>query len=140
MAAPNLFEELKALLTQFKQFLDSSIGDIKTAVTAVKAIFPQITVLIDQLIELMGKLKSEIDELDFGAIGDSLTKVSEFTTATKNLLETAKTLLPEEKETIDDVLDVVNVVSALPSLDAVKAEITGLIDAIVVHLNTLKTA
>jgi hypothetical protein len=54
------------------------------------------------------------------------------------LLETAKDLLPNEAATIDDVLAVTNVVSSLPSLDAVKDELKQLIDAIVADLNALK--
>jgi hypothetical protein len=51
-----------------------------------------------------------------------------------------KTLLPDEADEIDSVLEVANLVTGLPSLDAVKAEILSLIDAITGHLNTLKTA
>ena len=137
MAAQNLFEELKAALTSFKQFLDANIATIKPAIQALKTIVPKVTELITKLIDLMGKLKTEITNLNPGVVGD-LAKVTEFTNATKTLLTTAKDLLPNEAGTIDDVLGVVNVVSSLPSLDAVKAEIIALIDSIVANLNQLK--
>ncbi len=138
MPAENLFEELKAALTSFKQFLDANVATIKPAIQALKSIVPQITELITKLIDLMGKLKTEINNLNPGVVGEGLTKVTEFTNATKTLLTTAKDLLPNEAGTIDDVLGVVNVVSSLPSLDAVKAEIIALIDSIVANLNQLK--
>jgi phage-related protein len=137
MAAQNLFEELKTALTSFKTFLDANVGTIKPAIQALKAIVPQITELITKLIDLMNKLKTEISNLNPGQVGAGLTKVTEFTNATKTLLTTAKDLLPNEAGTIDEVLGVVNVVSSLPSLDAVKAEILALIDAIVSDLNQL---
>jgi phage-related protein len=137
MPAQNLFEELKAALTSFKQFLDTNVATIKPAIQALKSIVPKVTELITKLIDLMGKLKTEINNLNPGVVGD-LTKVTEFTNATKTLLTTAKDLLPNEAGTIDDVLGVINVVSSLPSLDAIKAEIIALIDSIVANLNQLK--
>lgn len=137
MPAQNLFEELKAALTSFKQFLDANVATIKPAIQALKSIVPKVTELITKLIDLMGKLKTEITNLNPGVVGD-LTKITEFTNATKTLLTTAKTLLPNEAGTIDEVLGVVNVVNSLPSLDAIKSEIIALIDSIVANLNQLK--
>ena len=137
---PNLFQELKNVLTTFKQFLDTNVNTIKPAITALKAIVPQITELLTKLVDLMGKLKTEINNLNPGAVGGGLAKVTEFTNTAKSLLETVKNLLPNEASTIDEILAVVSVVSSLPSLDAIKAEIIALIDAITGHLNTLKTA
>jgi phage-related protein len=136
--AANLFDDLKEALAKFKKFLDDNMGTIKPAVQALKSVVPQITELIDKLIDLMGKLKTEISNLNPGVVGQGLGKVTEFTTSVKTLLETARGLLPNEADTIDDVIEVADVVSSLPSLDAVKAEITGLIDAIVAKLNELK--
>ena len=138
MAAPNLFDELKDALTKFKTFLHDNVGTIKPVIAALKSIVPQITELIDKLIDLMGKLKTEIDKLNPGAVGAGLGKVTEFTDATKALLESAKALLPNEAGTINEVLDVANVVSSLPSLDAVKDQLKQLIDEIVADLNQLK--
>jgi hypothetical protein len=136
----NLFEDLRNVLTTFKQFLDTNVNTIRPAITALKAIVPQITELLTKLVDLMGKLRTEINNLNPGDVGTGLTKVTEFTNAAKTLLETAKNLLPNEAATIDEILGVISVVSSLPSLDAVKAEILALIDAIIGHLDTLKTA
>lgn len=141
MATPaNLFQELKDVLTTFKKFLDTNVNTIKPAITALKAIVPQVTELLDKLADLMGKLRTEINNLNPGAVGGGLTQVTQFTNSAKTLLETAKNLLPNEASTIDEILSVISVVSSLPSLDAIKTEIIQLIDAITVHLNTLKTA
>jgi len=137
MAEPNLFQELKDALTEFKTFLDTNVPVIKPAIQALKSIIPQIGDLLDKLIDLMGKLKTAINNLNVGAI-PGLDKVTTFTQGVKTLLETAKNLLPNEATTIDDVLSVANVAGSLPSVDQLKAEILSLIDAIVVHLNSLK--
>lgn len=134
----NLFEELKEALDKFKKFLDDNTDVIAQAVRALKAIVPQITELIDKLIDLIGKLKTEINKLDPGVVGTGLAKATEFTTSVKTLLVTAKGLLPNEADTIDDVIKVADVVSSLPSIGEVKAEIIELIDAIVTNLNKLK--
>jgi hypothetical protein len=135
--ATNLFDELKQALTTFKNFLHDNVGVIKPAVQALIQIVPQVGELITKLIDLMGKLKTEINNLNPNVV-PGLDKVSEFTTGITTLLTTAKNLLPSEAGAIDDVLAVTEVVSSLPSLDAVKAEIIALIDAIVADLNQLK--
>ena len=140
MAENTLYEDLKDVLTDFKNFLDENVATIKPAVQALASLIPKIVDLIDLLIELMNQIKTEIQNLDVGAI-PGLDKVTEFTNQIKGFVETAKDLLPDDaKGTADDVLEVVNVVSGLPSLDDVKDEIITLIDAIVVHLNSLKPA
>jgi ABC-type transporter Mla subunit MlaD len=138
MAAPNLFDELKDALTKFKTFLHDNVDTIKPVIAALKSVVPKIVELIDKLIELMGKLKTEIDKLNPGAVGAGLTKVTEFTAATKTLLDTAKALLPDEAAAIGEVQDIASVVSSLPSLDAIKEQLKTLIDEIVTDLNKLK--
>ena len=138
MAAPNLYQELKDALKKFKDFLDTNVPVIKPAIQALASMIPQINELIDKLIGLMGDLKTEISNLNVGAI-PGLDKVSQFTTSVKTLLETSKNLLPDQAGTIDDVLGVVEVVGGLPTLDNVKDEILTLIDQIVGHLNSLKS-
>lgn len=137
MAAENIYQELKDVLQDFKDFLDENVPTIKPAIQALTSLIPQITELLDKLIDLMNKLKTEIENLDVSAI-PGLAEASTFTEKVKAFLEAAKNLLPEETETIDDVLGVADVVSGLPSLDEVKADILSLIDAIVAHLNSLK--
>ncbi len=135
----SLFEDLKNALKDFKEFLDQNVNTIKPAIAALKSLVPQITELLDKLVELMGKLKDEINGLNVSAI-PGLAEASEFTDKMKGFLNAMKTLLPDEAGEIDSVLEVANLVTGLPSLDDVKAEILGLIDAIIGHLNTLKSA
>jgi ABC-type transporter Mla subunit MlaD len=137
MPPPNLYQQLKDALQDFKDFLDDNVPTIQPAIAALGAIIPQIEELLDKLIDLMGDLKEEIDNLDVGAI-PGLAEVSQFTAGIKTLLETSKNLLPDQAGTINEVLAVVDVVGSLPSLGDVKEEIKTLIDAIVVHLNSLK--
>ena len=135
----SLFEDLKTALQEFKDFLDDNVNTIKPAIAALKSIVPQITDLLDKLVELMGKLKTEIQDIDVNAI-PGLAEASEFTEKMTGFLNAMKTLLPDEADEIDDVLEVAELVTGLPSLESIKAEILSLIDAIVGHLNTLKSA
>jgi phage-related minor tail protein len=137
MAAPNLFEELKKALQEFKDFLTTNVPVIKPAIQALKQVVPQITDLIDKLIDLLGKLKTEIQNLNVGAI-PNLDKVSQFTQGVTALLTAAKNLLPDDASQIDDVLAVASVAGSLPTVGQVKDEITSLIDTVIGQLNTLK--
>ena len=138
MAETNLYEELKNILQEFKDFLDQNVGTIKPAINALAALVPQINELIDSLIDLIGKLKTEIENLDVSNI-PGLSEVSSFTEGVKSLLETSRNLLPDEGDTIDDILGIANVVTGLPSLENLKGEILALISAITAHLNSLKS-
>lgn len=136
--ADNLFEDLKEVLQEFKDFLDDKVAVIKPAITALRSIIPdQIDGLLDKLIELMGKLKAEVQKLDVSAI-PGLAEAAEFTGQVKGFVDAAKALLPDNADDFDAVSDIADVVSGLPSIDDVKAEIIALIDAIVGHLNSLK--
>ena len=139
MAAKNIYQELKDALQDFKTFLDENVLKIKPAIQALNSLIPQISELLDKLIDLMGKLKAEIEKLNPNSI-PGLAEVSSFTTKIKAFLTTAKSLLPNEAGTIDDVLSVADVVSGLPSLNDVKAEILTLIDEITGKLQELKSA
>ncbi len=138
MAAANLYQDLKQALDDFKKFLTDNGPTIKPAVQALKAIVPQIGTLLASLIELMGKLKTEITSINVGAI-PGLDKIATFTAGAKTLLTTAEGLLPAEKPAIDQVLSAIDVVAGLPTLDTVKGDILSLIDAIVAQLNDLNS-
>lgn len=138
MAGSNIYQDLKDVLQDFKEFLDTNVPTIKPAINALASLIPQITELLDKLIELMGKLKTEIQNLDVSGI-PGLAEASEFTNKIKSFLEATKNLLPDEADEIDAVLGIADVVTGLPSLDDVKGDILGLIDAIVAHLNNLKS-
>jgi type VII secretion effector (TIGR04197 family) len=139
MAASNLYQELKDVLQDFKTFLDENVTKIKPAIQTLKQAIPQISELLDKLIDLMNKLKTEIEKLDPGSI-PTIGELSSFTTKITAFLNSAKSLLPNEAATIDDVLSVANVVSGLPSLGDIKAEILTLIDDITGKLQELKSA
>ena len=139
MAENNLFQELNDVLQEFKTFLDTNVSTIAPAIQAIASLVPQVTELIDKLVDLMGKLKTEINGLSVASI-PGLAAATEFIDKIKAFLEAAKNLLPEEAGTIDDVLGVADVVGSLSGLDDVKTAILECIDAIVVHLNSLKPA
>jgi hypothetical protein len=137
MAAQNLYADLKNALNDFKTFLDANTATIAPAIKSLEAVVPQISDLVSKLIDLMGKMKTELQNLNVAGI-PGLEQVSKFTTAVTTVLTTAKSLLPDQATTIQEVLDVTNVVTGLPSLDTVKADILKLIDDIVADLNQLK--
>ncbi len=136
--ADNLFEDLKKVLDEFKTFLDDNVGTIRPAIATVVSFVPQVKELIDLLIDLMNKVKTEVQNLDVSTI-QGLDEVSKFTGMIKGFLDSAQKLLPDESNTIDQIAAVADVVTGLPSLDAIKTEIIELIDAIVAHLNSLKS-
>ncbi|MDJ0753552.1 MAG: hypothetical protein QNJ45_08555 [Ardenticatenaceae bacterium] len=139
MASPNLFEEIKEALDEFKKFLDDNASTIKPAIAPLDQLTGgRVSELIDSLISLLNKLKAEVDKLDPNLV-PGLDKVTTFTESIKTLLESSKSLLPDETDTIDDVIGVADIVTSLPSIDEIKGEITGLIDAIITHLNNLKS-
>jgi hypothetical protein len=55
------------------------------------------------------------------------------------LLQTAESLLPQEKDAIDTVLGAANVVTGLPSLATIKQDILNLLDGVVADLNTINS-
>jgi hypothetical protein len=137
MATTNLYKDLENALNDFKTFLDSNTATIAPAIKALEAVVPQISDLVTKLVDLMGKMKTEITNLNVTGIA-GLDQVSKFTNAITTVLTTAKSLLPDQATTIQDVLDVTNVVTGLPSLDTVKQDIIKLIDGIVADLGQLK--
>ena len=137
MADESVFEQLKQVLTDLKNFLDANVPTIKPAIQALASLIPQIVDLLDLLIGLMNDLKTEVQNLDVSSI-PGLNEVSEFTSQITTFLDTTKDLLPDQASTIEEIRSVANVVTGLPSLDEVKAEILLLLDAIIAHLNSLK--
>jgi hypothetical protein len=136
VAATNLFEDLKKSLQELKDFLTAKKAVIKPAVGALKGMGLPIGDLLSQLITLLGKLKTEVANLDVGNI-PGLADVSSFTGSVRTMLESAKKLLPDESGDIDEVLGIADVVTGLPSLDQLKQQIVDLITAIVTDLQDL---
>lgn len=138
--AADLFNDLKDVLQEFKDFLDDKVPVITPAIQALKTIIPdQINSLLDLLSGLMTKLKTEIQNLDVSAI-PGLSDAAEFMERIKAFVTAAKALLPDDASDLDAVADAADVIGSLPSLDDVKDEIIALLDAISAHLNTLKAA
>lgn len=139
MAAPNLFEELKSALSQFESFLNTNRGTIKPAIAPLDQLTGgRVTELIDKLIDLMNKLKAEVDKLDATAV-PGLAQVTQFTQGVKSLLQSAKTLLPNEAATIDDIAGVADIVTSLPSINDIKTAILQSITNVIGHLTFLKS-
>src|SRR5258708_2766588 len=133
----NLYSDLKNALGTFKDFLDQNTAMIKPAIQALESVVPQISDLVSKLIDLMGKMKTEIQNLNVSGV-PGLDQVSKFTSAITTVLTTAQSLLPDQASAIQDVLNVTSVVTGLPSLDSIKQDILTLIDGIVADLNQLK--
>jgi phage-related protein len=140
MSEGNIYQELKDVLQDFKDFLDDNVPTIKPAIQALSSLIPQVVELLDLLIGLMNDIKTEIQDLDVSAI-PGLGEVSSFTDNIRAFLDASSDLIPDEAEgTVEDIRAVINVVGGLPSLDEVKQDILDLVDAIVGHLNNLKPA
>jgi hypothetical protein len=138
MAAPNVFQELKNALTELKTFLDGpTVTAIKGAISTLAEIVPQINDVINELITLLTKLDTEIQNLNVGAI-PGLDKVSEFTKSVKTVLEAAKAVIPAESAKIDEVISGADLVAGLPSVDDLKGELHTLLTDIIGILNGFK--
>ena len=134
----NLYQQLKDVLQQFKQFLDSTALTLKPAIQQLNPMVPQIGDLLTKLIDLMNQLHDAVNQIDVNNIS-GLQQVTEFTTGVATVLQTAESLLPAEKPTIDEVLSDAGVVTQLPSLGDVKQQILDLITGIIGDLQTLNT-
>ena len=134
--ATNLYADLKTALSDFKTFLDKNTATIKPAIKALEAVVPQVSGLVTKLVDLMGKMKTEIQNLNVAGV-PGLDQISKFTDAITTVLTTAKNLLPDQATNIQDVLNVTSVVTGLPTLDTVKKDILTLIDGIIADLNQL---
>ena len=138
MADTNLYQNLLKALQEFKAFLDDSLATIKPTIQVLRGIIPAVGTLIDNLINLMGQLKTAIQNLNVGGI-PGLDKVTAFTADAKTVVQTGESLIPDQKSTIDDTLGLADVVGGLPQLDPIRNQILSLIDSIVAGLNNLKS-
>lgn len=139
MATTNVFQELKDALADLKQFLTENAATIGPAIKALAEIVPQVNTLIDELTGVLGKLKTEINELNVGGIaGEALAKLPAFAKSITTVLNTAKTVVPAQASDIDKAVGAVSLVGSVPSLDDVKAEVIQLIDDIIALLDGMK--
>ena len=138
MAADNLFQKLRRILQNYKDFLDANVPTLKPALQALSSLIPQISDTIDTLIDLMSELKAIIQNLDVGSI-PGLQVLSSFAEKTETVLRTSRCLLLEQRSEIASVICVSDILESLPHLEEIKGEIIALIEAIIAHLNSLKS-
>jgi hypothetical protein len=135
--AVNVYDELKNALVQVNTILDQGTDIIKPAVHALASVVPQINELLDKVIDLLGRLKVEINKLDVSAL--PVDKVLPFLNGLGSLLETSRNVLPaDSKETIDTAADVINVIKTIPTPEQIKTEVIGLLDSVTAHITALK--
>lgn len=140
MADENIYQELKDVLEDFKTFLDEQADTIRPAIQTLASLIPQITDVIDLLVDLMNQIRTEIENLNVSDI-EGLSEVSEFTGKISDFLDASADLLSDEVgDTVEDIRSALNVIGGLPSLDEVKQDILDLIDAIVTDLQSLQPA
>lgn len=135
--AVNVYDELKNALVQVNSILEQGTDIIKPAVHALAAVVPQINELLDKVLDLLGRLKVEINKLDVSAI--PVDKVLPFLDGLASLLESSRNVLPaDSKDTIDTASDVINVIKTIPTPEQIKAEVVGLLDSVSGHITELK--
>ena len=138
MAAHDLFQKLLRTLQNYKDFLDENVATLKPGFQALSTLIPQISGMIDTLIDLMSELKAIIQNLDVGPI-PGLAAVSSFAEKTEAVLQTSRCLLLGQRSEIASVICTSDILESLPHLEEVREEIIALIDAIIAHLNSLKS-
>ena len=114
MADKTIYDELRDVLKDFRDFLQAKIDDIKPPIQALAQAVSQVNDLIDMPIQLLAKLKAEIQSIDLGAL-DNIDDALAFAGKVKGFLESAKALLPNEAADIDRAINAANVVAGLPS-------------------------
>jgi hypothetical protein len=138
MAAPNLFQDLKNALTDLKNFLDGpTVTAIGNAIKTLSAVVPQIKDVINDIVGVLTKLDTEIQNLNVGNI-PGLDKVGQLTSSIKTVLQSAKAVLPNEADAIDKVIAGADLVTGLPSVGDIKGEIHTLLGDIIGKLNGFK--
>jgi hypothetical protein len=137
VADKTIYEELRDVLKDFNEFLQAKIGVIKPPIQALAQVVPQVNDLIDKPIGLLAKLKTEIQSIDIGPLGN-IDEALGFAAKIKGFLESAKALLPDEAAEIDRVINAADVVAGLPTFGDIKNEIIQLIDGIAALLGQLK--
>lgn len=137
--AENLYQDLKDALQTFRDFLNPErVGLITEVYKALRGSIRQVEELLTKLIDLLGQVKTQIQNIDVNIPG--LSEMSGFVQSTRAFLQTTRKLLPEQAESIDAVLTATDVIGSLPSLDQVKTEVINLIDEIVGILTGIKNA
>jgi hypothetical protein len=134
----NVYFQLGETIKGFGDFLDNNTQNVKSGIHAVASIMPQTQHLADSLIYLMENLRNTIATIDSGSILH-LDELSTFGAKVNMILQSAKELLPNEPNAIEDVKRTTHVLSDLPTLGGIKEEIVGSLDGIIGHLHELKS-
>ncbi|HKK13850.1 MAG TPA: hypothetical protein VKA14_04240 [Gammaproteobacteria bacterium] len=137
MDSRNLYHELRDTLQGLKDFLDANVHSLKPGMQALTAAIPQVRHLADNLIYLLQNFKSTIQNLDVYQL-PALPEVNRFAVQVEHLLSTARSLLPDEPDTVMDVRRTTRLLASLEGLEEVKGDILFLTDAIIGHLYELK--
>lgn len=127
--------ELDQALLDFRIFLetDNTVQDIKTTVDTLSTIVPPVSQILTKLITLLNELRSYIAALDVTEIpGVDVNQVFDFTDQVKNTLESAKSFVPDQAATIDDIVETADTINNLPEL--LKTRILENLDAIIALL------
>src|SRR5437588_6462220 len=134
----SLYQDVKTQLIDFQGFLKDHRDEVKPSVQAIRAVLPQVDDLLNKLIDLMGQIKTAIQNLDVSHI-PGVQQVTTFTQKITTLLQTVVNLVPSEADAINTVLGIAKVVGGLSDLGAsLKTDISNLIDAIVNDLKSLQ--
>ena len=134
----NVYIQLRETVKGFRDFLDNNTLNLKSGIHSVASIMPQTNHLADSLIYLMENLRNTIMNIDTGSI-PYLVELSTFGDKVNMILQSAKELLPNEPNAIEDVMRTTHVLSDLPTLGDIKGEIIGSLDGIIGHLYELKS-
>lgn len=136
--AMNVYQELTTTLTEVKTLLDQGADLIRPAVKTLAGVIPQINEMLNLVIMVIDKIKAEIAKLDTSMI--PIDQVLPFINGAKSLLGTAKKLLPDNQDEIDQALAVVDVVASCPTPEQIKAEALGLLSEVTTQIGSLRAA
>ena len=135
MEETNLFQELKAVLDDFEQFLTTHGPTIKPVIEALGALFDEVVQLLDLLIKLLDDLVKEIDRLS--ELPD-VQNITGFIDKTKDLIDATSTLLAGQSADIDKARSLAAIVTSLPSLGDLQTELKQTIAAVRLQLVSFK--
>lgn len=126
----NVLEQLKEALQELSTLLDNLA--IKTAIDAIPDSI--MGPVIEGLKTILNVIKDALDELK--ASLDSVGTIGELLSTINNLLAAAEGLAPGQKETLEDVKNIVKTLQDLPGLADIEAILT-LIGQIITKLENL---
>jgi methyl-accepting chemotaxis protein len=139
MPVENLYEQLKDALQTFKDFLETDeFAILKAALKKLQKFVPQITQMIDKIIELLQDLKAGIEAIDLEIDDLDQTTATQLATEISDMLEAATPFLPDQSNTINSIVNTANVIASIPGLTEVRDDIIELINDIIDRMTDLK--